>query len=119
MEAPISPSGPPKCKFSQHLLLATLDTGVQILIGKSNGLWYAAAGGSAAVSSYLIRIFRILRGRKSAQQNAFPGCRTGNSVCTQSFLSLVGLDRVYRICTAVSVDCQQLAICASEPIRFQ
>ena len=116
MEAPISPSGPPDCKFSQHLLLVTLDTGVQILIGKSNGLWYAAAGGSAAVSSYLIRIFRILRRRKSAQQNALPGCRTGNAICAQALFLLIGFNRVYRICAAIAIKRQQLAIRTSERI---
>lgn len=116
MEAPISPSGPPESKFSQHLLLVTLDTGVQILIGKSNGLWYAAAGGSAAVSSYLIRIFRILRRRKSAQQNALPGRRTGNSVCTQSLFLLIGFNSIYCICTTIAIERQQLAIRTSETV---
>ena len=116
MEAPISPSGPPESKFSQHLLLVTLDTGVQILIGKSNGLWYAAAGGSAAVSSYLIRIFRILRGRKSAQQDALPGHWTDDAICVQSFFSLVGLDRKYRIYAAVAIDRQVFPIRTLEAV---
>lgn len=116
MEAPISPSGPPDCKFSQYLLLVTLDTVVQILIGKSNGLWYAAAGGSAAVSSYLIRIFRILRGRKSAQQDALPGRWTGDAICAQSPFSLVGLDCEYRIYAAVAIDRQVFPIRTLEAV---
>ena len=116
MEAPISPSGPPDCKFSQHLLLVTLDTGVQILIGKSNGLWYAAAGGSAAVSSYLIRIFRILRGRKSAQQDALPGRWTGDAICAQSLLLLICFDREYRIYAAVALDRQVFPIRTLEAV---
>ena len=116
MEAPISPSGPPEGKFSQHLLLVTLDTGVQVLIGKSKGLWYAAAGG---LLRFLLASIRILRGRKSAQQDAFPGHRTGDAICTQAFFLLICLDRVYRIYTAIAIDRQQLTVCASESIRFQ